>query len=570
MPLCKKCKQIPSIEFLDFMNLSLDCHMKINRMSVKEFENEYLCVIKKDETNLDGIIKMGDNIPIERELSNESNSKANFELNEKTINSQLYSNDIKENNESLLKKNLNDLNKFSNNDSTEILEINDTTSSKAYNEIDFKENKRNENYINIKEEDLCKCIIHSKKEFLFYCIDCKFDLCDECLNMKSDVYTNTSIENKKHENHTKISLVKRKNLFDEIDKLIDKIMKNEKVFKINSSNLTIIFRIIKCYMNNYEKYKCYNLYKSIENAKIFLEQINNNKSNSNTFQADYKNYLKINSEEELLEQIFFSSKISSINIQYKGKMNMSIFYKRDFGNLEELILVGNKIKDISSLSSNNFPHLKTLNLAFNDLDSSIIPILKKLNLPELTELNLYKNKITDIKIFSLIKKMTKLKLFYIGENKFINDDSNDFYKFPKSLEEFGLTGNFERENINFVKRLGIENLKIFYISRNKITNLKCLKEINFLRLGEFWAISNNITDIKEIMNIKNKKNLWKINLKQNNIKNFNELFNIIQDFPNLKILNLTGNAQIREKEVYEMEEKIKEKFQKDLRIEIND
>ena len=77
--------------------------------------------------------------------------------------------------------------------------------------------------------------------------------------------------------------------------------------------------------------------------------------------------------------------------------------------------------------------MKTLNLAFNDLDSSIIPILKKLNLPELTELNLYKNKITDIKIFSLIKKMTKLKLFYIGENKFINDDSNDFYKFPKSL-----------------------------------------------------------------------------------------------------------------------------------------
>ena len=103
-----------------------------------------------------------------------------------------------------------------------------------------------------------------------------------------------------------------------------------------------------------------------------------------------------------------------------------------------------------------------------------------------------------------------------------------------------------------------------------LINLKCLKEINFLRLGEFWAISNNITDIKEIMNIKNKKNLWKINLKQNNIKNFNELFNIIQDFPNLKILNLTGNAQIREKEVYEMEEKIKEKFQKDLHIEIND
>ena len=249
---------------------------------------------------------------------------------------------------------------------------------------------------------------------------------------------------------------------------------------------------------------------------------------------------------------------------------MSIFYKRDFENLEELTLVRNNIKDISSLSSSNFPHLKILNLAFNNLDSSIIPILKKLNLTELTELNLYKNKITDVKIFGLIKGFTKLKLFYIGENKFINDENNDFFEFPKSLEEFGLTGNFDGGNINFVKRLEIENLKIFYISRNNITNLQCLKEINFLRLEEFWAISNNITDIKEIMNIGNKKNLWKINLKQNKINNFSELFNIIKYFPKLKILNLTGNDEIKKEEVDEMEKKIKAKFQIDLHIEMND
>ena len=551
------------------MNLSLDCHMTINRMSVKEFENEYLCVIKKDETNSDRIFKISDNNPIEIELLSKSNSKTNIELNEKTINSELDFNEKKENNESLLKKNLNKLIKFSSNDSTENPEINNTISRKTSNEIDFKENKNNENYIYIKEEDLCKCIRHNNKEFINYCVDCRYDLCNECLNMKSDVYTNTSIDNKKHENHTKIPLVKIKDKFNEIDKLIEIIMNNEKVFKRNISNLTIIFRIIKCFMNNYEKYKCYNLYKSIENAKIFLEKLNNNKLDFETFPTEYKNYLKINSEEELLEKIFFSSNIFSINIQYKGKMNMSIFDKRDFGNLEELILVGNKIKDISSLSFNKFPYLKILNLAVNDLDSSIIPMLKKLNLPELSELNLYKNKIADIKIFGLIKKFKKLKLFFIGENKFINDESNDFYKFPESLEEFGLTGNFEGENINFVKRLGIENLKIFYISRNKITNLQCLKEINFLRLSEFWAISNNITDIKEIMNIRNKKDLWKINLKQNTIKNFNELINIIQYFPNLKILNLTGNDEIRKEEADEMEKKIKEKFQIDLHIEMN-
>ena len=138
------------------------------------------------------------------------------------------------------------------------------------------------------------------------------------------------------------------------------------------------------------------------------------------------------------------------------------------------------------------------------------------------------------------------------------------------MEEFGLTGNFEGENINFVRRLGIENLKIFYISRNKITNLQCLQEIDFLRLDEFWVDNNNITDIKEIMNIRNKKNLRRINLKKNKINNLNELFNIIQFFPNLKILNLTSNDEIRKEEADKMMIKIRKKWRIDLHIEMND
>ena len=109
------------------------------------------------------------------------------------------------------------------------------------------DNKKFENYIYIKEEDLCKCPRHNekdnKKDFLSYCTDCKFDLFQECLNMESDVYSNTSISNKKHENHTKKDLKEITGEFDEINNLIEKIKKN----------LTIIFRIIKSFMNNYEK-----------------------------------------------------------------------------------------------------------------------------------------------------------------------------------------------------------------------------------------------------------------------------------------------------------------------------
>ena len=477
MPLCKKCKQFLSIEFLDYINISLDCQCQdINRMSVKEFENEFLCETKTKKE--DEIIKIYESIPSEIEESSESFSKPKLEFNEKTINSQ-PNNDKKENNESLLKQNLKGFNPILNNDLKEVEEISDTMSSETNNENEFEQKKSHEIIIDIKEEDLCKCIKHNKKEFVQYCVDCRFDLCIDCLNMESDVYSNTSIMNKKHENHTKILLEKIKEQFEEIDKLIETTMNNENVFKANASNLTIILKIIKCFMRNYEKYKCYNLYKSIENAKKFLEKINNNESNMQTFQEDYNNKLKIASEEELSSQIFFSSKMFSIDIQYKEKMDMSIFYNRDFGKLEELILVGNKIKDISSLSPNGFPQLKILNLAVNDLDSSIIPILKVFNLPELIELNLYKNKITDIKIFDLIKGFTKLLRFFIGENKFIKDESNNFFEFPETLEEFGITGNFEGEDINFVKRLGIGNLKIFYMSRNKISNLKSLQNINF-------------------------------------------------------------------------------------------
>ena len=71
------------------------------------------------------------------------------------------------------------------------------------------------------------------------------------------------------------------------------------------------------------------------------------------------------------------------------------------------------------------------------------------------------------------------------------------------------------------------------------------------------------------MNINNKEELWKINLKQNKIKNFDELINIIHYFPKLDILNLTDNEGIGEKEAFQMKRKIKELLNKDLNIELN-
>ena len=523
-------------------------------MNVKEFENEYLK--EKGSKRITNFIDESNSSIVERES------------NEKTINTQSNFNVIIENNESLLKKNLKGFNSIKNSNLNEIEEIKESLSTEESNIVDLEEKNSKEFYIDIEEKDFCNCKKH-KKEFISYCTDCGLDLCIECLNMESDVYSNTTKTNKKHENHTKIKLGDIKDKFQEIVKLKEKTMKNEKIFKIYSIYLTTIFKIIKCFMNNYEKFKCFNLYKSIENSKNFLEKINDDKTNLECLQEEYKNDLKIINEKELISNIYFSSKIHSIHIKYEENINMSIFYGRNFDKLEELILVGNNIKDISSFSPNAFPRLKILDLAKNNLDSNIIPNLKKLYLPELTLLNLYKNNITDILIFELIKDYKKLNAFFIGDNKFNFEENGKFYEFPLTLEEFGLTGNCEGEKINFIKKLGVSNLKILYLSRNKIDNLNCLKDINFMRLREFWAISNNITDINEIMNINNKEELWKINLKQNKIKNFDELINIIHYFPKLDILNLTDNEGIGEKEAFQMKRKIKELLNKDLNIELN-
>ena len=152
-------------------------------------------------------------------------------------------------------------------------------------------------------------------------------------------------------------------------------------------------------------------------------------------------------------------------------------------------------------------------------------------MPELTYLNLYSNKITDLKLFEVINKFNKfkkLKHFFEGENQFeLDKNPKDFYKFPKSLEEFGMTGNLEGNKCNFIKKLDISNLKIYYISRNNIDNLSYIENIKFKRLEKFYCMGNNISDINEIKKIQGKENLKWIDLRGNKIKNFDKLIDII-------------------------------------------
>ena len=396
------------------------------------------------------------------------------------------------------------------------------------------------------------------------------------LNKNSELYSNTSKVNKAHENHTLIDLNEKMDSVNlkELENLIKKckrtfIYTNEQF----AAKLNNIFTVISSLIEHYKKYKNYKSYESIKNAGIFLEKIiDPDKYNfrPNLIKGKYIRLMKQTSEKDFEENIInHFNLVREISIK---NINKEIIFSKikniTFQNLKILIIRGRNFKEIYPLFSCRFPVLEHLDLEKNFIDNTIIELLEKLNFTELKILNLFKNNITDEKIFKLIKQYNKLNTFFIGENP-IEFDANleTYYSFPKSLEEFGMTGNLDPKKVEYIKRLDINNLKIFYISRNKIDNLKCLENIKFIRLEEFWAISNLIKDIKQLMYINGKENLKKINLKENQINNFDELIDIIQYFPKLNELILINN-NIPESKAIEMEKKIKEIYNRELKIEV--
>ena len=426
-----------------------------------------------------------------------------------------------------------------------------------------------------KEKYLMYCNFHPKQtKFIKYCNVCKYDLCIECMEDKYLIQSKKIISNKKHDNHTFLNYDGIMKKFDIIDKLIEKYEHGINYFFYSENKkekIRNLFQVIKCLMENFQEYKCYNLYKSIENAEIFLKKINDINFKIDDKEYSFIHLLKITSDKDFDKNIEdFYQIIVSISIKHcKRGINLSSFKNKNFLNLKELTLDNNNINNIYPLFSCEFPVLEMCDLEDNEIDNTIIDLLEKLNLPELIFLNIYSNKITDLKLFEVIKKFKKLKIFYAGENQFeIYKNPKDFYEFPESLEEFGMTGNLEGDKCNFIKRLDISNLKIYYISRNNIDNLSYIENIKFKRLENFFSMKNNISDIKEIMKIKGKENLKLIDLRGNQIKNFNELIDIISEFPKLERLVVKNNKDIKETQVIEMKKKIKEKYNFELEIVI--
>ena len=62
----------------------------------------------------------------------------------------------------------------------------------------------------------------NETKFDFYCIDCKYDLCKECLKEDSELYSNTGRRYKTRENHTLIKFDEIIQRFKSIEETIEK------------------------------------------------------------------------------------------------------------------------------------------------------------------------------------------------------------------------------------------------------------------------------------------------------------------------------------------------------------
>ena len=378
------------------------------------------------------------------------------------------------------------------------------------------------------------CKIHHK-QYSTYCLDCKIDLCDDCLQ-ETKKYNNIEMIIKKHETHLAIKLE------ENINKEIKNIQSSLKIIKGNLPegyfDFRRIFNLIKDIIIYNRNYYCYNIYQSFANFSNYLSNFL-----STVKFMKIKKKIKITSIKEIKDNINKDDPIISIKIINQNYSDISDFKKLNLELLSELNLNENGIEDIIPLKDCNLENLQIFDIENNNLNNKCIDILKNLPLKNIKWLNLFQNKITRTEILDIVQNFKTLESYFIGENMFDKSEleKDRIYNFPPNLKEFGITGNLTDETISFILKLRIEKLKIFYISRNQLSSLSILKYIKFEKLEEFWASFNNLENLKEIENLQSKETIKIINLKKNNIKDISNIWEIIKLFPKLQKLNLENN-----------------------------
>ena len=365
------------------------------------------------------------------------------------------------------------------------------------------------------------CKDHNEYLYNSYCTDCKVNCCKMCLT-----------ESKIHENHTMENLEDVDDIIKEIKKLIK--MTRKKLPK-GDIEYRKILNLIECLIKHYKEYPSHNLYKSIFNAKEFLNKL---------IIPNMTEMIKIRTINELIMNKENAHLISSIKINNEHFSDLSIFEELDLSNLIKLQLQTNEINNIEPLLKCDFRNLKFFDIENNNINDEGFKNFDKMKFRNIEYINLFKNEIKSPNIFEKVTNFDTLKVFYVGENLLEYDEIQkniDKQYSLKQLKEIGLTGSFTDDTTNFIKNLKFSNLEFLYISRNNLSYLDFLKDVICPNLKELWLVRNKLESFDDILKLPHKKTITKINLKENKISKIDNLLKFISYFPKLKELNLTKN-----------------------------
>ena len=140
-----------------------------------------------------------------------------------------------------------------------------------------------------------------------------------------------------------------------------------------------------------------------------------------------------------------------LNNKIKEIYDFNALCQLDLPNLENLNLSNNKLSDISELKSFKVPNLKILDLSYNNIKK--FDVFKELDFI-LEELNLIGNEITYIGIFeqaNCLKKLKKLR-FDINDNEY-ETNINILSNLKESIKDLKFEQKHKKTTINRLETL---------------------------------------------------------------------------------------------------------------------
>jgi hypothetical protein len=282
-----------------------------------------------------------------------------------------------------------------------------------------------------------------------------------------------------------------------------------------------------------------------------LSKINQNKQNLENKSIERLDLSGINI---LKENIKFLLKDDFINLKYLDVSNIIIeefksIFDLKYKNLQYLNLNYNNIQNngLSLLAKSNFPQLKNLHLKNNGLTNEGIKyfIDNSVYAKNLTVLNLSDNKLTDENVYDIVtnmKELTRLDLKCTG----ISDISLDYIiKYSSKIQIIDISYNYLSRDYceNKILKLHLKQCTINYINIDKIKNIKKNLELDDNKINSQLIKSINFFD----------NNITCVKMRPYHFRNYNDFNNeeyliLYDDTKNMneeKEINLENNSKTK-------------------------